>query len=168
MLRNIRFVPFLLLLTGCLAQSQVQGKYDSAREDCQSTAEDAVNNTVPMPKSRASALKTEFARCMRKEGWKLTTAKPAPAPAPIDASRSTGTLKQAPASSGPYAQPSQQPANVPPQQTTQQLLPTQQANPASVTAATPVVPQGASTYQPATATDAAASGAAPGRYFGPR
>ena len=156
-----RFLIVLALfsLTGCLAQSQVQYSYDVEKEDCQDYAAEAVNQ-ANVQKNRATALKTKFSECMRKEGWKLTTAKPPTAEPPIDAARRAGAINQAP------------PANPEPQGTVQQSTtqPQPQGNPQQVAPARRP-PQGASTYQPIDPTEAVTSTggrAQPGRHFGPR
>lgn len=145
----------VFLLTGCLAQSQVQYSYDVEKEDCQDIASERVND-MGITKGRVSALKAEFGECMRKQGWKLTTAKPPTAEPPIDAARKAGAINQA------------QPANPEPQAAVQRSTtePQPQGNVQHTPAST--VPAGASTYQPATGVEPVQGTAQPGRYFGPR
>ncbi len=158
---NARFLPLiapmaaLLLLTGCLAQSTVQYDYDVEKEECQDFAAEEVN-AQNLQKGRSTALKAAFAECMRKQGWKLTTAKPPVVEPPIDAARSSGAINQA-----PPAEPQRQGAV---QQSTTQPQP--QGTPVRSAAET-TAPSSASTYQP-TAGSPQATGAQPGRYFGPR
>lgn len=149
-------VPLMFTLTGCMAQSQVQYSYDVEKDECQDFASEAVAE-ANVQKGRATALKTKFSECMRKQGWKLTTAKPPSAEPPIDAARRAGAINQAPPAN-PQAQGTVQ------QSTTQ---PVPQGNPQQVSPTQPV-PQGASTYQPAAPVDPATGSAQPGRYFGPR
>lgn len=150
------FAPFML--TGCLAQSQVQYSYDVEKEDCQDAAADAVNE-ANITKNRAAALKTKFGECMRKQGWKLTTAKPPSTHPPIDAARSAGAVNQAPPAQ-PQTQGTVQNSTTQPQPqgNPQQVPPPHRA------------PTGASTYQPVDPLDGTGSTgrAQPGRYFGPR
>lgn len=147
----------LLLLSGCYAQSQVQYDYDVEKADCQDIAADAVDD-MKLQKGRASALKAQFGECMRKQGWKLTTAKPPVTEPPIDAARRAGAVNQA-----PPAEPQVQRGA---QQSTTETQPQ-----GTVIREEPVranIPEGASTYQPATGVEPAAGSAQPGRYFGPR
>lgn len=164
----------LLLLAGCTANSQIQWGYDVDRDSCQAGAQARVDNSTVQPGNRATALKTEFAKCMRSEGWKLTSAKaPTTAGSPIHTPSGPGVNPVMSGAAAPAAasaarttaQPTAQPATV-----GSAAASGTTAGPGSTPATiqtmpqtTTAVPQGASTYQPATPPPAA-----PGRYFGPR
>jgi len=159
-----------LLVTGCTFNSQVQYSYDVDRDECKMTAQTAVDSGTAQTKSRASALKTEFERCMRKNGWKLTSAKPpttqtqpiwtpsGPGVNPVAAAAPASTTAAARSAAPAAATTSAAPASA--------AAPATVAAPAPLAPAAPAasVPAGASTYQPATPP----AGVAPGRYFGPR
>lgn len=158
--------PFLL--TGCLAQSQIQGKYMDSQEECRNETARSVaggETARPVSENQASPIAQRFSDCMTKEGWHLSTPKPAApttaaATPPANGSSYPKTVSGPPASA--YPQASSYPVYAPYQQ---------QAPAAStaVTASTPVTAAPpVATYQPvraaAPATPAAASDAAP--YYG--
>jgi hypothetical protein len=126
-------------------------EYNDEKAECQDYSTEYVAQ-MPPPQgvSRGTVLKDAFAHCMRKRGWKLTTAKPPTTQPPIDASRAAGAVNQAPPAS-------EQPLKAPAQQSTTAPAPA----PASASQPAP----GASTYQPATPYNAAPA-VQPGRNFG--
>lgn len=89
-----------LLLPACLAQSQVQGKYDTAKEICQSIAATSVSGIQYNVGARNQALKSAFGACMRRNGFRFSSAKPAAAatnPQPAAAAKAPVPVTQAPA-----------------------------------------------------------------------
>lgn len=76
--KNLLMILGCFLMTSCLAQSQVQGKYDSAKEACQAVAATSVAGANITGGARDGALKSAFGACMKRNGFQFSTAKPAP------------------------------------------------------------------------------------------
>ena len=114
-----------LMLTGCLAQSQIQAKYMTKEEECRSEAQDksydaerkynetkgAAPNPAPAPGQavattanfdQAYVIGAAFSECMNKSGWKVTVPKPPGTPGPI-ASNPTPPPSGAPGPGGVVA-----------------------------------------------------------------
>lgn len=167
-MRNRGYIACLLLLVGCTANSQIQWGYDVDRDSCQAGAQTRVDNSTVQPGSRATALKTEFAKCMRSEGWKLTSTKaPTTAGSPISTPSGPGVNPVMSGAAAPTAasaaRTTAQPATVGSAAASATTAgPGTPATIQTMPQTTTAVPQGASTYQPA------APAVAPGRYFGPR
>ena len=109
----------MCLLSGCLAQSQIQGKYMDSQEECRNeTARSVMGGETarPVSESQASPIAQRFSDCMTKEGWHLATPKPGVvAPAAVAAApngSSYPTVVTGPPASA-YPPASSYPANVP-------------------------------------------------------
>lgn len=76
--KNLSMLAGCFLLSACLAQSQVQAKYDSAKEACQAVAATSVAGSSITGGARNGALKSAFGACMKRNGFQFSTAKPAP------------------------------------------------------------------------------------------
>ena len=77
-----------LLLSGCLAQSQIQAKYMNRETDCREEAQQRVMNgqasglnTLGYDNQMETAyvLASGFSECMNRSGWKVATPKTPPA-----------------------------------------------------------------------------------------
>ena len=81
MQRKFLLIVLPLALTGCLAQSQIQGKYMHSQEDCRNQTQQmfADTQTVPKGEQGQAAVATGFSDCMQKQGWHLA-GKPATPP----------------------------------------------------------------------------------------
>ena len=67
------------LLSGCLAQSKVQGKYMESQEGCRNETARSVaggETSRPVSENQVSPIAQRFSDCMTKEGWHLATPKP--------------------------------------------------------------------------------------------
>jgi hypothetical protein len=112
-------VAMSCMLTGCLAQSQIQSKYMDSQEDCRNETARSVNGgetARPVSESQTSPIAQRFSDCMTKEGWHLSTPKPGaavaaatPPVAPVTGSTFPRTVTGQPASS--YPPQSSYPAN---------------------------------------------------------
>lgn len=119
----------LLLTSGCLVQSKIQGRYVEDQGECRSTAEgdiDRYRTASITSKDRNAQLLTLFSECMAKQGWQV--AKPKPTTngphGPLDP---YGRAAATAAKTG--AQPQQQRQQLTPQQQQQQLFEQQQRAP---------------------------------------
>lgn len=145
-----------LLLSGCLAQSRIQGKYLEAESKCREQAQQVAQANPAAPEGAAPAdgapnpVLAAFSDCITKSGWKLSTPKPATATASNTPPTLPGTPK-------PSIVPSAPPA-----------LAASRAAPAPAAAAAPAAAEGGfATYQPArpSAGPAPAYGEGAGRNF---
>lgn len=100
-----------LVLSGCLAQSQIQSKYMSREADCREEAQNRVANSPQTGMSTlgydtrietAYTLSSGFSDCMNKQGWKVAVPK-APAPAPGNVAVVTPPPSGAPGPGGTVA-----------------------------------------------------------------
>ena len=77
--RAVAVTVLALLLSGCLAQSQIQGKYMDSQEDCRNQTANSVmggETARPVSETQATPIAQRFSDCMTKEGWHLSTPKP--------------------------------------------------------------------------------------------
>lgn len=98
-LQSILSPLLALVLTGCMAQSSVQGKYMAVQKQCRAEAE----ATLPVPASGAidnvsaditASLARQFSDCMNRSGWKV--AGPKPTGTTVAQNPPTGILPSAP------------------------------------------------------------------------
>jgi hypothetical protein len=72
-----------LLTSGCLIQSEIQGRYVEDQSGCRSNAEDNITyyeKPGMSPKDRNNQLVSLFAKCMAKKGWQVAKPKVARGP----------------------------------------------------------------------------------------
>lgn len=162
MSRNLVFLSLTLLLTGCIAQSDIQADYMSQESDCRSTAQSSADSGGKEDAAGAAyRIGASFSGCMNKAGWKVSVPKPPPGPpaaattaaAPLQATTPPASVAapaaiaapSRPVAPAPGMQPSPAPAAAAPPLNTPRA-----ASPApSTTPNIPNVPGGYSTYQPA-------------------
>lgn len=113
--RALIIVAGLFLLSGCLVQSKIQGRYVEDQGNCRDSAEDNIG-TYEKPnmttKDRNAQLVTLFANCMAKRGWQVAKPKRTTTTGPhgpldpygSSAARTTTTTT----TTGPVQQPGQQ------------------------------------------------------------
>jgi hypothetical protein len=166
-------LPFLL--SACMIQSKIQGRYVREHDECTEQAEDNIDKYLPKDRTvsvedRNAGLVTIFSDCMAKKGWQV--ARPAKAPPPTTGNSIPPTPSPAavvPVQQGTLAQP--QAAAMPPP-TTGNSIPPGPSPAAAMAPAQPAPltpPPAAPAPQPAPA-DGAASyqpefGTGPGRNF---
>ena len=173
MLRNLLIVSTVLVVSGCLSQSQIQSKYMSSQSDCRTETARLLSSSdgATNPEQGQAAVATGFSDCMTKSGWHLTTQKPGTAVAQNPPTGSPSTNPSAATSAVRTV-----PAQNPPAQTAAAENPPSGApsvNPiASAASIRPAVAPSAgtaplATYQPARPTSVAAPsyGTGAGRSF---
>lgn len=125
------------LVSACLAQSQVQAKYDSAKDACQAVAATSVAGSNITGAARNRTLKSAFGACMKRNGFQFSTAKPAP----VNANPQPDPVAAASAAPVIRAQPQPDPAVT-------AASTTSGPAPAAAQPAFAPLPSNASTYQP--------------------
>ncbi len=113
--KNILILTCALLLSACMVQSKIQGRYVEDQGGCRDSAEGNISSYEKpnmTTKDRNAQLVTLFSNCMAKKGWQVakpkrtTTTGPHGPLDPYGSSAKTTTTT----STGPVQQPGQQPA----------------------------------------------------------
>lgn len=147
MFRNLGIASLALIVSGCLAQSQIQAKYIKVQNACREESSRIAGKT-----NDQTALGTAFSQCMNKAGWHVASPK-------------TGVASNNPPSGSPSTNPSAATAVAAnPPSGAPSVKPSAAA--ASVPAPTPVA-EPTATYQPArpVTNTSPAYGAGAGRNF---
>jgi DNA repair exonuclease SbcCD ATPase subunit len=110
MRRNLFILASVLLLSGCLAQSKIQSRYNVQQGECRDVAESNIGRyeaTAADERDRNAQLVTIFSDCMAKKGWQVakprrtTTSGPHGPLDPYGSSAAVAAAKTQPTSAGP-------------------------------------------------------------------